>query len=348
MSLKRTLLVMGAALGLLACSLQAQAAPLLVGGLDNRIDFTNVENLYRPVAPGVAAYVPGIVAPLPGDFLVGIFNITFNNTNGWSSIALPIPGIRDTYTGIFVQKIVDVAPSIVNPGTTTIRLTAPLVGDATTFVGGALGDVSAFSTLGVLSYAASESTAIYHQSGVEPLYKTTGPAGVGNTVASSVGAAISGTPYLTLALLPPVDPAVPGGTPSTPPSTLDYAFSNGTFPPGNFNARGFAGYDIGTVNNTGFSSFTRITDRNINSPLGGPLVQFYLESQLNFNTNGQFNSNPPTPATATSNWDFQSSDPADVLPFNAVPEPATILVMSLGLGLVAGQRVRARRKKLLA
>jgi hypothetical protein len=312
---KFIILLAALVVGLLGFTARARAdMQLLSANENNTLKFANVENLYD--ASG--KYVSGNNAPIKGDYLVAIFNITENTTNGWASIPLAIPGVRDTYTGISVAKITAVT---VSGGVTTISLTAPSTGDVTKFVGGAHADASTIDTTTSLNYANNDTVAIFHQGGtaatsVLPVLSFNGKVG------TDASTAVEGSKYLVL----------------NNHATNSYMFSTGTVPPpaSALGLTSFEGLGI-DFNGTGFANFQQIGDPNVNH--GANTVPFYIESKINLNANGQFASPP-----GSQNWDFQSSDPANLLP-TTVPEPASLGLLAIGAtSILSGAWIRRRRE----
>jgi hypothetical protein len=343
MILKRFFLATAFMLGLLGASVhQAQAAILLSGDTDNRLTFANNENLYD----SSGNYLPGNTPPAIGDYLLGILEITSNQSNGWHA-SVNLNSTRDTYTGLFAQKITNISGA---PGNITITLTTLTPGDATTFNGGGgfgapgahVADASSFSTIGILDYSKGDQVALYHQDGTMaggllPLYSS-----VNGTIATEVGVATEGSKFLTLTSNGAVNSFANEGA-----NGNYYSFSKGSTPPGTFTLTNFSGLYV-DVNNTGFAQFDQISDSNVAG--GGLPVSFYLESRVNFNVNAKYNpttnsfNTTASNAGRTSSWDFQSSDPADLQPTGVVPEPSSIVLFSLlGIGL-AGCGFRRNRK----
>jgi hypothetical protein len=330
-----------AVVALLAINASSQAGPVLTGGPLFSVgsqqvgQYTNRENLYD--ASG--NYVKGNTAPAKGEYLVAFFNVTGNTVNGWAPNYSTTFGTnggnngRDTYTGISVAKITDVTTT---GGVTTITLTAPTTGDVTTFnmngyqfpngTGGKqAADNSMIDVSTALDYSKSQTVAIFHQ-GDTAANSTVGNLKTYNgTVSSIFSNATAGTKFMAFDNL----------------AANSYTFSTGTVPPpaSALGLTSFEGLGI-SFNNTAMSGFTTV--KNIGDPNvsgGTKTVPFYIESKINLNPAGQFQ----TPTPGTQHFDFASSDPFNINP-TAVPEPMSVSLLVIGVGgLLSGAWVRRRR-----
>ena len=136
------------------------------------------------------------------------------------------------------------------------------------------------------------------------------------------------------------------GTSPTLGTGNSYGFATGNFGLSTFNATSYLGLNA-DVNNTGYQ-FKPIVQPNITSPGPGYMVleQFVLQTTLNNNLNGVVANGGANynAGGATSDWDFQSSDPADVDPIS-VPEPSSLLLLALtGIPIAVRYGLRRRTK----
>lgn len=311
---------------IIAVSGQSVQATVLTGGL-NKLFFNDYETVFRNDGAGnydELNQTSGPVNLAVGDVFVGIINLQeitdANNITVWDN-----PN-GDQLTGIFAQEITNISSGgsgiIVDLAPTSVTTFNPVVG-------------SSFNT----GLAANEMFEIYLDAG------GSSPFTIGGTIADSIAAATNGVSWMTLG---------DADSPSTAYTTFnetdnntalgnpvageEYAWSDVT--PFGTPLIDFAGQAF-----LGLSVLDYISDPSL---IGVPLLNDPTEVRFNtdveFYANSQLTINPDFVGLAgggTSNWVFESNDPARV--GAAIPEPGTVFL--LGLGMLGISYLGRRRKR---
>lgn len=308
---KKIGLLLTLVLAFLVVGQSAYALPYIANGT-NKIFYNNYETVFRKDANGNYNEINSSLGPvtlIATDIFVGIINVQ-EITNASNQTIWDNPN-GDQLTGIFAQEITGflINPSggfTVDVKPTSITTFNPLVGNS-------------FST----GLAANEMFGVYLDAGGSTPFTTAG------TISAGVAAATNGLSWMTLGDADPI--VVPGTTFNTPGQ--EYAWSAITSNFGDsfadFEGDQFLGLSVlsyaGGLPWIGNPLLNDPTENRFNSN-----VQFYANSELTIN---------PDYLTGGSRWVYESNDPARVN--GVVPEPATALLLGLGLLGFAGV---ARRK----